>query len=515
MAVSVLPEKLLLSGVEIESPQSMGSVSGAESFVTVIYPWDGSTEVGRANLLGIEQLGLVHQRIEQGSQRFAQTTRAQRLQILESLIRRLDESKEQLARLITLETGKPIRYARMEVRYGLSVLKAYRQVDVWEKHERLVLPDALSADVAQTQSVEVLTWPIGGILAVLPYSFSLGLAIEQLAPALVSGCSLALKPSSKAPLSAMLLGRLAVQAGYSAMSVLPCQPYVAEQLMQLSCFKRRFFAGSLAVARHLQAQGHAVGLMQRQSSFQLAGYGVCLVDDFPTPPDPYSAYDFSSEYSVSDLLDESESYTGEGTLTAEQIVQMIAQSAFGFSGQMAGATQRILVNHQCYDAFLKAFLEQARQMKVGDPMKDDTDMGPMATTDAVFYTRNLIKETIRAGANVLYGGNTFNTYTMNPTVFNRTTPEMTLNHQFVPAPIVTIAPYESLDDVVAGLQSQTHFLQQVSLYCNDSVAINQMKQTLNVPTLHVNQTRPFLSDVLLPVQVAERMAAYSHSRLVM
>src|SRR5262249_1863683 len=110
-----------------------------------------------------------------------------------------------------------------------------------------------------------------------------------------------------------------------------------------------------------------------------------------------------------------------------EIADRTAFGAFSYAGQTCISVQRILIREDLKAAFLPLLIQATRALKVGDPMSPETLVGAMIHMSAVQRARGLIKEALQGGANVLYGGNTFNALTLNPTLLDRTTPEMAVN----------------------------------------------------------------------------------------
>jgi acyl-CoA reductase-like NAD-dependent aldehyde dehydrogenase len=157
--------------------------------------------------------------------------------------------------------------------------------------------------------------------------------------------------------------------------------------------------------------------------------------------------------------------------------------------------QRIFINEKIKDEFLAAFVAAARAMKVGDPFRHDTEVGPMISIDAVQGARQLIKDALRAGANVVYGGNTYNVFTMNPTILDRTTPEMAVNSEEVFAPIVTIVTYQNFEEALA-LANNSKYGLHAGVYTTDPKQAELAYQMLDVGGVVINDIPTYRSDLL-------------------
>lgn len=417
--------------------------------VPIYYPWDTATLVGECHTAEAIHVELIERAAEQGFEAFRQTKPNRRAEILNKLAELLLTHHEQLSRLITQEAGKPIKLSRIEVDRAVSVCRSYA-VEVERNGGLLMNLDGRQARVRQ--------FPIGPVLAITPYNFPLNLVIHKLAPAIAAGCSITIKPAPQAPLTALYLGNLAAEAGYEAISVVPTSNEIAEMLVRSEAFAKLSFTGSAKVGWHLKAIAG-----KKTVTLELGGNAAVIVEEITEP--------------------------------VEEMARRIAFGAFAYAGQICISVQRILINERIKDSFLPALVAATRNLKVGDPMKQDTEIGPMITIEDVQRTRNLIKDALKAGANVVYGGNTFNALTMNPTLLDRTTPEMAVNSEEVFAPIATVMTYERFEDALA-MVNQSRYGLQTGLYTGNLNQAELAYETLEVGGVIVNDIPSYRCDLL-------------------
>jgi acyl-CoA reductase-like NAD-dependent aldehyde dehydrogenase len=415
----------------------------------VYYPGDAVTLVGEAYYADDLHLELIEKTALQGFQNFRKTTVSQRAEILNNLADRLEAHQEALALLITRESGKPLTLSQREVARSVKVCRGYA-AQVERTTGTLMQVDG--------RTVRLSRFPIGPVLAITPFNFPLNLVIHKLAPAIAAGCSITIKPAPQTPLTALYLGRLAAEAGYEAISVIPAQNSLAEKLVRSSAFAKLSFTGSAAVGWHLRSIAG-----NKSVTLELGGNAAVVVEDLSSP--------------------------------VEEIAQRIAQGAFAFAGQVCISVQRIFIQEVHKAALLPALVNATRQLKVGDPFKLDTDIGPMISIQQVQRTRSLIKDALKTGANVIYGGNTFNAFTMNPTLMDRTTPEMAINAEEVFAPIATVSTYSTLDEAL-NLVNQSRYGLQAGLYTNKPDQIERAYQQLEVGGLLINDIPTTRLDLL-------------------
>ncbi len=415
----------------------------------VYYPADQATEVGSCYLIGPEHVELIERAAEQGFREYRQTSPGQRMEILNKLSNLLEQHQNALARLITLESGKPITLAQQEVQRAIGLCQDYAQ-HIRHSADQLYYFHGREARIG--------LFPLGPVLAITPFNFPLNLIVHKLAPAIAAGCSITIKPDLKTPLTALYLGRLAIEAGYQAISVVPAQNELAEALVKSSAFAKLSFTGSDQVGWYLKSIAG-----KKSVTLELGGNAAVVVEDLSMP--------------------------------VETMAERCAFGAFSYAGQVCISIQRILINARLLDEFIPSFLEATRALKVGDPMKPETMIGPMITIEDVQRTRNLIKNAIFNGANVRYGGNTYNMFTMNPTVLDRTTPEMDVNSCECFAPIVTLTAYDEFEQAL-HLVNQSRYGLQAGVFVAEADKMQQAYRTLEVGGVLINEIPTFRSDFL-------------------
>jgi acyl-CoA reductase-like NAD-dependent aldehyde dehydrogenase len=415
----------------------------------IYYPGDTVTLVGEVHFADDLHLELIEKTAQQGFQSFRKTRPQQRIEILNNLADRLEAHQEPLARLITQECGKPITLSRNEVTRAAKICRAYA-TQVERSTSTLLCVEGREARISR--------FPMGPVLAITPYNFPLNLVVHKLAPAIATGCSITIKPALQTPLTALYLGRLAVEAGYEAISIVPADNALAEKLVRSHTFAKLSFTGSDPVGWYLRSIAG-----NKSVTLELGGNAAVIVEDLQAP--------------------------------VEEVARRIAFGAFAFAGQICISVQRILIHESLKDTLLPALVAATRQIKVGDPFKPETEVGPMISIQDLQRTRTLIKEALKAGANVIYGGNTFNAFTVNPTLLDRTTPEMAINAEEVFAPIATVTVYRDFEEALA-LANRSRYGLQAGVYTQNTKKMEQAFETLDVGGLLMNEIPTFRADLL-------------------
>jgi NAD-dependent aldehyde dehydrogenases len=335
-----------------------------EKTLTVKSPYDGS-EVGITYLAGEGELErAVAASVEAFSvlREMALYEKADALRKVSSAIR---ERAGELARTIALEAGKPIKDARAEaeraaVTFGLAAEEAARCGG-----------EILALDItpaSRDRTGLVMRFPLGPVLGITPFNFPLNLVAHKVAPAMAAGCPIIVKPASKTPLTALLLGRIISEAGWPAggVNILPSSGADAEKLVRDDRIKKLSFTGSVEVGWRLKSISG-----MKKVTLELGGNaGTIVCED-------------------ADLI-----------LAARRCTT----GAFSYAGQICISVQRIYVARTVFDRFRDLFLDEVRGIKQGDPLDEATDLGPMIEEAAARRTEDWVKEAVSGGAEVLTGG---------------------------------------------------------------------------------------------------------------
>src|SRR6185312_15380427 len=336
--------------------------------VVVRAPYDGSV-VGETYLVTADHL---EQAIAAAVRAFA-VTRAmppyERRKILLTVARGIAEQKEEFARLMALEAGKPIRTARVEVDRAVFTftLAAEEALELHNKDEVLRLRTDLNPG-SPVRTGMVRRFPIGPIAAITPFNFPLNLVAHKLAPAMAVGCPVVLKPAPQTPLTALKLAALISEAGWPSggLNVLPMSNEVAAKLVSDDRLKMLNFTGSSTVGWQLKAQAG-----KKRVVLELGGNAGCIVCE-------------------------------DGDVA--EAASRCAVGGFSYAGQSCISVQRILVQRSVYEKFLDELVAKVRALKCGDPLDEMTDVGPLIRESDAARVEEWVNEAVRGGAKLLCGG---------------------------------------------------------------------------------------------------------------
>jgi len=376
-----------------------------------------------------------------------------RADILQGVARGLEQRREEIAKTITLEAGKPITDSRTEVSRAINTFRVASEEA--KRMEGEVIPLDLMPGSEERFGI-IRRFPIGPVIGITPFNFPLNLVAHKVAPAIASGNTIILKPASKTPVTALILGEIVLDAGLPAggLNIIPCSNVHAERLVKDERIRKLSFTGSAAVGIRLKAMAG-----MKRVTLELGGNaGVIVHSD--------SDMDFAAKRCT----------TG----------------AFSYAGQICISIQRIYVHESAYDTFLEKFLANVKNLKSGDPMDESANIGPMIEEGAAKRTEEWVDAAVRDGAKVLIGGKR-NANFFAPTVLSGTKPSMKVCGEEVFAPLVTVEKYKRFEDAVAMVNNSIYGL-QAGIFTRDIKNIFHAYKILEVGGVIVNDIPTYRID---------------------
>lgn len=343
----------------------------------------------------------------------------ERRRVLRTISERLRARREEFSRVLALEAGKPIKTARAETDRAIFTfaLAAEEAGRIYGE----VAPLDLQEQAAGRWSI-TRRFPLGPIAAIVPFNFPLNLTAHKIAPCIAAGCTMVLKPPPQDPTVALMLAELVQEAGWpaGALNVLPLSNEDAAPLITDDRLKLLTFTGSAAVGWKLKQQAG-----KKKVVLELGGNAGVII------------------HSDADLA---------------YAAQRCAIGGFAYAGQSCIAVQRILVERSVYPRFTELLVERACKLKLGDPLDDTTDLGPLIREQDAVRAGEWVEEAVRGGAKLLCGGERRGPL-MQPTVLTGTQPSMRVNCQEIFAPVVTVEPYDDFQDAVRQANDTVYGLQ--------------------------------------------------------
>src|SRR5499427_779110 len=377
----------------------------------------------------------------------------ERQRVLRRVAEGISKRKEEFARTICQEAGKPIKAARTEVERTIFTFS------VAAEESTRIYGEYLPLDWQEYTAGRwgiVKRFPLGPIAGITPFNFPLNLVVHKVAPAIAAGCPMVLKPAPQTPLSALLMAEVVQQAGWpdGGLNVLPLSNEDARLLVTDDRIKLISFTGSAAVGWQIKKDSG-----KKKVILELGGNaGVIIHSD--------ADLDYAAERCVA--------------------------GAFGYAGQTCISVQRVLVQQSAYGKFVDLFLAGVKTLRCGDPLEESTDVGPLIReTDAV-RAADWIQEAVRGGARVLCGGSRKGSL-LEPTVLTGTRPDMKVNCQEIFGPVVTVEPYPEFADALRLINSSAYGL-QAGIFTRDAKLMFQAFDELEVGGLLAGDVPTFRID---------------------
>lgn len=415
-ATNLVPHKIFLAGRWVDSPD----------LLTIENPARPGEPAGLTYQATTEQY---EEAVQAAVAAFEVTRRLpayERAAILRGTSAGIRARREELGRLIALESGKTIRDALVEVDRATLTFRLGA-----EEAERIggeLMPLDLMASSKGRIGI-TRRFPVGPVAAISPFNFPLNLAAHKLAPAIAAGCSIVLKPPSKDPLTMLTVAEIVEEAGAPAgsVSILPMSRELGDRLVADDRFKVLSFTGSPAVGWDMKARAG-----KKRVVLELGGNAGAIVDR---------------------------------TANLDWAVRRITVGAFAYAGQVCISVQRLFFHDDVFDAFVERFTAMASTLRLGDPLDPETDLGPMVDQKAALRTQAWVDEAVAMGGRVLLGGKADGTF-FAPTILADTPVEARVCSQEAFAPLVILFRFSDFEDAVRRVNASQYGL-QVGVFTND------------------------------------------------
>ena len=355
------------------------------------------------------------------------STLSQRCNWLLDVAKKLKENKEDIAQTITDEVGKPITFARVEVERCIETVTLSAET-MRTMHGETINTDAMESGKKTISYFSRV--PVGVVACITPFNFPLNLVAHKLAPALVAGNTVVLKPTPEAPLTAYKFAKLFIESEFAikdALSVVYGDAEVGGTLVSSNIPRVISFTGSVPVGNIITK---SAGI--KKVGLELGGNAATYID------------------ASADL---------------DLAASRCALGAFVNSGQVCISLQRIYVNAEIYDEFASKMAEETKKLKVGSPYDDETFMGPLIDDESAQRAMGWVESAIEEGASSLLepkkDGRMFY-----PCVMADVRDDMAIVCEEVFAPIVSLVKVDDFDDALPRMNNSPYGL-QFSVFTND------------------------------------------------
>ncbi len=390
-----------------------GQWRSTKETLPIINPSNG-TQLGLLPIADQQDLDDAVNAANDGFKIWSKTPPVQRSQIILKASQLMRERQEEIAQSISQELGKPIKQSRLEVIRGCEFFE-------WDAGEaqRLygrVIPSAPGV------RYHVVREPIGCVAAFSPWNFPMSQPARKIAGALASGCSIVIKPAEETPAGAVHIAKAFEDAGLPAgvLNMVFGRPSdISSALIEREETRLVAFTGSTSVGRHLTklAAEHMTPVLM-----ELGGHAPVIVCD---DVDPREA--------------------GKSS----------AIRKYRNAGQVCTSPTRFFVHEAIYDDFVDEFVNQAKQVKTGDPLAEDTQMGPVAHAGRIEALEQMVADAVQRGANVLAGGSKIKGegFFFEPTVLTNVPDDALIMREEPFGPIAVLKSIANLDEGIAQANS--------------------------------------------------------------
>ncbi len=426
----------------------------AETYKKVLSPYDGRV-ASQVAICSVDDADNALNIAEKSFQIAKKIPLHVRVNWLLDVAKKLEINKEDMAKTITDEVGKPIKFSRIEVDRCIETIKL-------SANAMMSIHGETFDTTAMPSGKETLAFykreSVGVVLAITPFNFPLNLVAHKIAPALVAGNSVVLKPTSSAPLTAFKFAKLFIESEFAtkdALSVVYSGKGVNDRLVQSPIPRVISFTGSVPVGREITSKA---GI--KKLGLELGGNAATYIDK-------------SADIKVA--------------------ASKCALGAFINSGQVCISLQRIYVNEEIYEEFAKELSNETKILHVGSPYEDETFIGPMINMSAVKQAKNWIQNAIDEGATLFYGS-TCKDLMFPPTIMSDVREDMNIVCEEVFAPVVSLIKVKDFDEAKSKMNNSPYGL-QYSIFSNNMSTCKRAIDELNAGGIVINDIPTLRFDI--------------------
>ena len=434
-------DRLLIGGrwVEPATEERIEVVSPTSEEVIAAVPAASKVDMDRA-------VAAARDAFEHG--RWPRTTLDERIAVLKRLADALDGSRDALASLITDEMGCPVTQSRtIQVPASRAILDAYLELAPSYPF-RTVRRSATGAAL-------VIREPVGVAAAVVPWNMPLATTMQKLAPALLSGCTVVLKPAPETPLDAYFLGEMLLGAGLPAgvINIVPADRAVSEYLVTHPGVDKVAFTGSTAAGRRIAA---LCGQDLRRVTLELGGKSAAVI------------------------LDDAD---------LETTVERLRMGSLRNSGQVCSLKTRLVVSTRRERELLDRLVALLESMPVGDPHDPATQIGPMVAARQRTVVENYIRIGLEQGAKIVAGGGRppglDRGWFVEPTIFSGVEADMRIAQEEIFGPVLAVITYDDEDEAIAVANNSSYGLNG-SIFTSDLERGLELARRIRTGTVELN-----------------------------
>jgi len=455
----------IATNVKIEAGQLLingeWSAAGSAKTFKTINPATGEvlTEIADAGAADVDRaVAAAREAFAEGS-KWRRMSASDRGRLIWKLAELMERDLDELAELETLDNGKPIFESKyVDMPMAIDVMRYYAGLATKLHGE--------TSNIKADAFTYTLREPIGVVGAIVPWNFPLLLATWKLGPALACGNTVVLKPAEQTPLTALKLGRLAVEAGFPAgvLNIVTGGPETGRAIVQHKDIDKIAFTGSTSVGKEIMRS--AADTLKRVT-LELGGKSPNIV------------------FADSDI---------------DGAVKGAITGIFYGKGEVCNAGSRLFIESKVKDEFLGKLVERAKKMKPGDPLDPKTRLGAIVSEQQMNTVLGYIEKGKSEGAEVLAGGNRVNVngdkgFFLEPTVFGNVKNEMTIAQEEIFGPVLATLSFDDIDQV-AEMANRNIYGLAAGIWTNDVKKAHTLARRLKAGTVWINTYGPM--DAALP-----------------
>lgn len=411
---------------------------------------------------------LVRRAVDTAEEAFEKSSRSpliERTRILNRAADLLESSSEEMARLLALEAGKPVRDARIEVKRAVSVFRIAAEEARFVLEGKIHRVDAYEYPPGnENRLVMEIREPLGVVAAILPFNFPINSFAHKVAPNIAAGNVVVVKPASATPVAALEMASILYRAGLprGVLSVIPGPaPVVGEELVVNKKVSGITFTGSTSTGLSIASKAALSG---KRVMAEMGGSDPILV------------------------LEDAD---------IERAAAVAARARYEYAGQNCNAGKRIIVHENVKERFVDAFLNNVKKIRVGNPLNEETDMGPVISEESLRNLEGIVEEAGGLGARILHGGGRLSArgFYMAPTVVLDPPSRSRILKEEVFGPVAPIVGFSTVDEAIELANSADYGL-QAAVFARDLSRALRIARELRVGGVMINDSTRLRWDAL-------------------
>ena len=424
--------------------------------IKITFPYDGSL-VGTIPRGKEEDVELAVEAAKVGFEKMKKMTAYERYQCLQKAARILSSRALEFAQLLTLEVGKTIKESMGEVG------RAVNTITLAAEEAKRVLGEEVPFDAAPGIKNKVGFYrrvPIGLIVCITPFNFPLNLTCHKVAPALAAGNSVIIKPSENTSLTVIKLAEVLIEAGFPPEAVNVVTGYgeeAGDALVRHSDVRMITFTGSVETGKIIMSRG---GL--KKYAMELGSNAGVYIDE-----------------------DQEEKLS--------EIAEKVARGGFALAGQVCISVQRVFVHEKLFEKFTEEITKFTKTLKVGDPRKEETDVGPVIDKNAADRIMEWIEEAVALGGQVVCGGRRLSDTLIEPPIVINVPEKAKLFSKEVFGPVILVNSVSGLEEGIKQVNNSPYGL-QAGIFTGSIKAAFKFAEEVECGGIMINEIPTFRVD---------------------